>query len=106
MSSTFSKLGDDLMKVPRLEVGGANWVVYKDQFLWSVDARGLLEHVDGSEREPVCPVKPRMIPRRDSEGQETRDFVQATYMPEEEKRVREWKMELKEWRRGKAIMKQ
>jgi len=46
------------MKVPRLEAGGANWVVYKDRFLWAVDARGLLEHVDGSEREPVCSVNP------------------------------------------------
>ena len=56
--SLFGKLGDDLMKVPKLEASGTNWVVYKDRFLWSVDARGLLEHVDGSEREPVCPVKP------------------------------------------------
>jgi hypothetical protein len=53
MYSSFTKLGDDLMKVPRLEVGGANWVVYKDRFLSLVDAQGLLEHVDGSEREPV-----------------------------------------------------
>ena len=69
--SSFGKLGDDLMKVPRLEAGGTNWVVYKDRFLWSVDARGLLEHVDGSEREPVCPVKPWMVPIKDSEGKDT-----------------------------------
>ena len=49
------KLGDDLMKVPQLNVAGTNWVVYKDRFTWAIDARGLLEHVDGSEREPTRP---------------------------------------------------
>jgi len=58
MSLKFAKLGNDTMKVPKLEAGDTNWVVYKDCFLCSVDVRGLLEHVDGSEREPVCPVKP------------------------------------------------
>ena len=33
-----TKLGDDLMKVPKLDVGGVNWVIYKDRFLWAVDA--------------------------------------------------------------------
>ena len=104
--TSFGKLGDDLMKVPRLEAGGTNWVVYKDRFLWSVDARGLLKHIDGSEREPVCPVKPRMVPRRDSEGKDTRDLVQATYTPDEERGIKDWKAELKEWKRGEAIIKQ
>ena len=49
--TSFGKLGNDLMKVPRLEAGSTNWVVYKDRFLWSVDAWGLLEHVDGSPKE-------------------------------------------------------
>jgi len=40
MLSSFLKLGDDLMKVPKLDVGGANWVIYKDQFLWSVVTDG------------------------------------------------------------------
>jgi hypothetical protein len=104
--SNFGKLGDDLMKVPRLEASGANWVVYRDRFLWSVDARGLLEHVDGSKKEPVCPVKPRMVPRKDSEGRETRDLVHAPYTQEEERSVKEWKAELKAWKRGEAVVKQ
>ena len=41
--SLFGKLGDNLMKVPKLEAGGTNWVVYKDCFIWSVDAWGLLD---------------------------------------------------------------
>jgi len=106
MSSRFAKLGDDLMKVPKLEAGGANWVIYKDRFIWSVDARGLLEHVDGSEREPVCPVKPRMVPKKDSEGNNTRKTVQATHTRGEERNMKEWKMVLKEWKQGEAIVKQ
>jgi hypothetical protein len=104
--TSFGKLGDDLMKVPRLEAGGTNWVVYKDRFVWSVDARGLLEHMDGSEREPVCPVKPRMVPKKDSEGNDTREMAQAALTADEERLIKEWKAELKEWKRGEAIVKQ
>ena len=104
--SSLGKLENDLMKVPRLEAGGTNWVVYKDCFLWTVDARGLLEHVDGSKREPVCPVKPRMVPRRDSEGKDTRNFVQDANTEEENRGIKEWKAELKEWKRGEAMVKQ
>ena len=106
MSDTFGKVGDDLMKVPKLEASGTNWVVYRDRFLWSVDARGLLEHVDGSEKEPVCPVKPRMVTKKDSEGNDTRDLVQALYSQEEERSIKEWKSELKGWKRGEAVVKQ
>ncbi len=104
--TSFSKLGDDLMKVPRLEAGGTNWVVYKDRFVWSVDARGLLEHVDGSKRELVCPVKPRMVPKKDSEGNDTHEMFQAAPTADEERLIKEWKAELKEWKRGEAIVKQ
>jgi len=41
-----------------------------------------------------------------SEGKDTRDVVQATYTREEERDIKEWKAELKEWKRGEAIMKQ
>ncbi len=49
-----TKLGDDFLRVPKLDISGKNWVIYKDRFKWSVDARGLLKHVDGSETEPVA----------------------------------------------------
>ena len=47
-----------------------------------------------------------MVPRRDSEGKDTRNLVQAAYTPEEERSIKEWKTELKEWKRGEAIVKQ
>jgi len=106
MSSRFAKLGDNLKKVPKLEACGVNWVIYKDCFIWSVDARALLEHVDGSKREPVCPVKPWMVPKKDAEGNDTCETVQATHTREEERNMKEWKMVLKEWKQGEAVVKQ
>ena len=47
-----------------------------------------------------------MVPRRDFEGKETRDLVQAAYTQEEERSIKEWKTELKEWKQGEAIVKQ
>ena len=104
--SKFSKLGDDLMRVPKLEAGGANWVIYKDRFLWSIDARGLLEHVDGSGEEPMCPVKPKYVPARDADGNETHNRVLVPYTGDEQQQLKEWRNELKEWKQGEAIVKQ
>ena len=105
MSDTFGKLGNDLMKVPKLEASSTNWVVYQDWFLWSVNVQGLLEYVDGSKREPICPVKPRMVPRKDSEGNGIWDLVQALYTQEEERSIKEWKSELKGWKQEEAVVK-
>jgi hypothetical protein len=51
--NTSDKLGDSFLRIPKLEVTGTNWVIYKDQFLWALDARGLVEHlaVDASALE-------------------------------------------------------
>ncbi|KAG6903760.1 hypothetical protein DXG01_004285, partial [Tephrocybe rancida] len=62
MSNTSTKLGDDFLRIPKLDVAGANWVVYKDRFLWSVDARGYLDHLDGTASEPVDPITDRTGP--------------------------------------------
>ncbi|KIM37950.1 hypothetical protein M413DRAFT_30597 [Hebeloma cylindrosporum] len=32
-----------------------NWVIYKDHFLWAIDTRGHLDHIDGSTKELVNP---------------------------------------------------
>ncbi|KIK10603.1 hypothetical protein PISMIDRAFT_124166, partial [Pisolithus microcarpus 441] len=50
-----TKLGDEFLKVPKLAAEGTNWVTYKDRLLWSVEARGLGGHLDGSETEPEDP---------------------------------------------------
>ena len=52
MSST--KL-DDFFKVPRLEVDGTNWVIYKDHLQWAADACGYLSHLNGNQMAPTAP---------------------------------------------------
>ncbi|KAF8058195.1 hypothetical protein FPV67DRAFT_1358211, partial [Lyophyllum atratum] len=90
MSST--KLGDDFLRIPKLDVSGSNWVIYKDRLLWSVDARGLLDHLDGSESEPVDPIS---------------DREESTALTEAEVRLEaEWKKAVKLWRQGEAVVKQ
>ncbi|CDO68465.1 hypothetical protein BN946_scf184919.g2 [Trametes cinnabarina] len=54
MSSNI-KIGDDAVRVPRLELGGSNWVLYKDRLLWAADAKGYRGHLDGTAREPIAP---------------------------------------------------
>lgn len=55
MSSNNVKLGDDSVRVPKLELGGSNWVLYKDRLLWAADAKGYRNHLDGTGKEPVAP---------------------------------------------------
>ncbi|KAI0665686.1 hypothetical protein C8Q78DRAFT_986026 [Trametes maxima] len=45
MSSNI-KLDDDSVRVPKLELGGSNWVLYKDWLLWAADAKGYQGHLD------------------------------------------------------------
>ena len=92
--STTSKLGYEFLRIPRLDIAGINWVVYKDRFLWSIDARGLLDHLEGTEVEPTDPIDAKI--RADPKP-----------LDEEKKLVdTEWKKAVKEWRQGEAVVKQ
>jgi len=44
------------MKIPRLDEDGKNWVIFKDRFRWSIDARGFADHVDGTGVAPADPI--------------------------------------------------
>jgi hypothetical protein len=89
--STTAKLGDEFLRVPKLDVAGTNWVIYKDHILWSINAHGYLEHIDGSETEPVDPIN------RSSGAALSADELTAEA---------EWKKSLKAWKQGEAIVKQ
>ena len=91
--STTIKLGDDFMKIPKLEEAGKNWVVYKDCFLWSIDARGYVDHVDGTGSAPVDPIT------RTATSTQVLTAAQTAL-------VTTWKQELKVWNQGEAIVKQ
>ncbi|KAG6864577.1 hypothetical protein C0991_008511 [Blastosporella zonata] len=51
-----TKLGNEFLRIPKLDVAGSNWVIYKDQFLWSVDVQGYLDHLNGTATEPIDPI--------------------------------------------------
>ena len=94
MSSSTTKLGDDFLRVPKLDIAGVNWVVYKDRFLWSVDARGLLDHLEGTKGEPTDPLD---------------ETVRAAGKPLDKAQTLaevEWKKAIKEWKQGEAVVKQ
>ncbi|KAG9225295.1 hypothetical protein CCMSSC00406_0009851 [Pleurotus cornucopiae] len=87
---TSIKLGDEFLRVPKLDAAGNNWVTYRDRLMWAVDARGLLKHLDGTGSEPVNPVPVLASPVTD---------VQTTAL-------NQWKEDLKEWHQGEAVVKQ
>jgi len=87
------KLGEDLMKIPWLNVAGTNWVIYKDHFLWAIDTHGYLDHIDGSTAEPADPIS----------GCDDKD---KEFTAAEMTAKLEWKKKLKIWKQGEAIVKQ
>lgn len=94
--STSTKLGDEFLRIPKLEVSGANWVIFKDRFTWALDARSILDHIDGTGAEPTDPI-----------SSEIRTTVPPKPLTEEQKKLEtEWKKELKEWKQGEAVAKQ
>ena len=98
MTST-SKLGDEFLRIPKLDVSGSNWVLYKERFFWALDARAILDHVDGTGIEPVDPVP--KASREPVEGSEAKELSDA-----EKELDKEWRKELKEWKQNEAITKQ
>jgi hypothetical protein len=54
--NTSVKLGDGFLRILKLEVTGTNWVIYKDRFLWALDARGLMEHLAVDASAPEDPL--------------------------------------------------
>ena len=54
--SVSTKLGDEFLHIPKLDVSGTNWVIFKDRFTWALDARGILDHIEGTSIEPVDPI--------------------------------------------------
>ncbi|KAG1853793.1 hypothetical protein C8R48DRAFT_324692 [Suillus tomentosus] len=58
MSTSNGKLGEHFLRIPKLATDGENWMMYKERLQWSIDARGLLGHLDGTETKPIDPKHP------------------------------------------------
>ena len=91
--TTTTKLGDEFLRIPKLDVSGTNWVLYKERFFWALDARAILDHVDGSGKEPVDPISESA--RKEPKLSDADKVLE-----------KEWKTEMKEWKQGEAIAKQ
>ena len=86
-----TKLGDNLIKVPKLDTTGSNWVIYKDWFQWAIDAQGLLKHVDGSAREPTKPtiIRKKVGTASSSESAGSGDFKVVEELTEDNEKKME-----------------
>ena len=93
--SASTKLGDKFLQIPKLDVSGSNWVTFKDRFTWALDARGILEHIDGTTSEPKDPISAE-------EWKKAKDGLTM----EQKKLKTEWKKDVKDWKQGKAVAKQ
>jgi hypothetical protein len=88
--SVSTKLGDEFLRIPKLDVSGTNWVIFKDRFTWALDARGILDHIDGSANEPADPIP-------------AEERTKEPLSEEKAKLDLEWKKDVKEWKQGEAI---
>ena len=93
--SVSTKLGDKFLHIPKLDVSGTNWVIFKDRFTWALDTQGTLDHIKGTSIEPVDPI-PEAVRRKEP----------LTLTEEQKKSDMEWKKDLKEWKQAEAIAKQ
>lgn len=102
MSTT--KLGDDFLRIPKLDATGANWVVYRDRFLISIEARGLGDHLDGSAPMPTNPHPDPPAAAAAAEGSSpaAAPALSATQLAA----VEEYRKALKLWKQEEAIVKQ
>ena len=53
MLSSNSKLLEFFIHIPKLEIDGFNWVIFKDCFLFATVAASLKGHVDGMDITPA-----------------------------------------------------
>ena len=88
------KLGDEFLRIPKLDATGSNWVVYRDRLLISINARGLGDHLDGTAKLPVHPHPPPM------------DGSTQTLSTKQKASVVEYQKELKTWKQKEVIVKQ
>ena len=91
--SASTKLGDEFLCIPKLDVSGSNWVIFKDHFIWALNARGILDHVDGTSKEPTNPIS-------------VEDRAKGALTAGQTKLETDWRKDTREWKQGKAVAKQ
>jgi hypothetical protein len=87
-----TKISDEFLCIPKLDAAGTNWVIYKDWFTWSIDAQGLLHHLNGSDGEPDNPI--------------SNCNITTAFTPAKVALNVAYKEDLKTWQQGEAVVKQ
>lgn len=88
-----TKLGDEFLKVPKLDASGKDWPLWKGRLELSLSARGLMGHLTGTVSKPTNPA----------------DGKSAGWLPsspDEIKAVQTYDKELAEWLEKDAVVKQ
>ncbi|KAG6906754.1 hypothetical protein DXG01_012257 [Tephrocybe rancida] len=80
------------MHIPKLDVSGTNWVIYKDRLMWSINTCGLLKHINGMAEAPPDPISNCGTNLVLNKAETALDV--------------QWKNDLKAWKQGEAIVKQ
>ena len=53
-----SFLKEDLLpKIPALKADRSNWLTFKNCIEWAIEAKGLIEYLDGTKPKPINPSK-------------------------------------------------
>ena len=84
-----TKLGDEFLKIPKLDASGKDWPLWKGRLELSLTARGLLGHLNGATPAPVDPAM------QASEGKSLTDDEILAY-----------KKSLLDWQEKDAIVRQ
>jgi hypothetical protein len=74
MSSNNSKLLEFFAHIPKLEIDGSNWVIFKDRFLFAAAAGSLKGHIDGSGKPPVNPLPTPRVPLTEDQKVEMSEY--------------------------------
>ena len=89
------KLGNEFLHIPKLDISGSNWVIFKDCFIWALNAHGILDHVEGTTTELANLI-----------SEEDWTKAKGALTEEQIKLKTEWKKGIREWKQGEAIVKQ
>ncbi|KAF9799838.1 hypothetical protein IEO21_10490 [Rhodonia placenta] len=66
-------------RIPKLNEDGSNWVLFKEQFVAAVSAKGLVRFLDGREKVPVPTTAPGVDPDADERYEAAQDIWVAKH---------------------------
>ena len=92
MATNSTRLGDELLRIPKLSADGKNWIVYKEHLQLSLLTRELDGHLDGMAAKPIEP-------------QDVTDAAGTVTRPKPEE-IETYKKDLREWTQNRAIAMQ